>query len=184
MARAFFAQESFAPQEYLESRKGWSHASMRSELVQLDEELRSELVELVNGNYAEFLDLSVKLLGVESTLNGAEFPLRRLRARLGEVDGGFSELGAQIAAGLDARRLLHEQKAVLRLFLDVQRRHDKLAEAVDGCSLYKCFASGRGHIQETDQNPSLSYLERTSSAWRSNLADCGTPPQRAGSIPL
>lgn len=69
------AREDYQPQLYLAERKEWSFTALRNELNTCLDDVRSQLVELINHDYQDFIDLSRDLRGMEPVLDHLQQPL-------------------------------------------------------------------------------------------------------------
>ena len=76
------ARDDYVPQLYLADRKQWSFSALRNELNTCLDGVRSQLVELINHDYQDFIDLSNDLRGMEPVLQGLRQPLLTIQQTL------------------------------------------------------------------------------------------------------
>ncbi|KAG9108428.1 hypothetical protein FRC07_008447, partial [Ceratobasidium sp. 392] len=124
--------DSFDVDEFLLSRAHTSLPDLRVELNDYLSTLRSELVHLINENYADFISLSTDLRGEGETIELMRVPLPAIAA---EIEGcsdltnaktsrtELREIQEAVRSKLDSRTSLREEQAILRLLL-------KLADSV------------------------------------------------------
>lgn len=75
-----FMKKTFSVDEFLhENRNAGSLEIIRDDLGVYLKVLRSAMIELINQDYADFVDLSANLIGLDQQINGIETPLEKLR---------------------------------------------------------------------------------------------------------
>ncbi|CAE6448860.1 unnamed protein product [Rhizoctonia solani] len=110
--------DTFDVDEFLLSRSHTSLPDLRTELNDYLNNLRTELVHLINENYADFISLSTDLRGEGETIELMRAPLSAITSR-----AELRDIQDAIQTKLDTRTILREEQGVLRLLL-------KLADSV------------------------------------------------------
>ncbi|KAG8696086.1 hypothetical protein FRC08_007377 [Ceratobasidium sp. 394] len=115
--------DSFDVDEFLLSRAHTSLPDLRVELNDYLGTLRSELVQLINEHYADFISLSTDLRGEGETIELMRAPLPAITAEIETSRTELREIQEAVKLKLDSRTSLREEQAILRLLL-------KLADSV------------------------------------------------------
>ncbi|KAG9087523.1 hypothetical protein FRC06_002496 [Ceratobasidium sp. 370] len=115
--------DSFDVDEFLLSRAHTSLPDLRVELNDYLSTLRSELVQLINEHYADFISLSTDLRGEGEAIELMRAPLPAIAAEIETSRAELREIQEAVKSKLDARTSLREEQAILRLLL-------KLADSV------------------------------------------------------
>uniref|UniRef100_A0A0D6R2N2 Conserved oligomeric Golgi complex subunit 2 n=1 Tax=Araucaria cunninghamii TaxID=56994 RepID=A0A0D6R2N2_ARACU len=89
-------------------------AELRGHLAQL----KNELVELINRDYADFVNLSTKLVDVEGAVLRMRTPLSELRAKISSVKGSVESSLVALQNGLQRRAHASASREILELLLD------------------------------------------------------------------
>ncbi|KAI8820382.1 oligomeric golgi complex component, COG2-domain-containing protein [Fimicolochytrium jonesii] len=142
--RASFTGPSFSPEEFLGDRRHIALDELKKELQQSLRDLKTELVELINLDYADFIDLSTKLVGVDEMISGLGGPLEKIEGSVQAVRDALNDGISQLEEELENRAELREKKVYLQLFVNI---HESL-EKLDG--LLKM--SNEGHPRDGDGN--------------------------------
>ncbi|KAG9108378.1 hypothetical protein FRC07_008455, partial [Ceratobasidium sp. 392] len=116
-------EDTFDVDEFLLSRAHTSLPDLRVELNDYLSTLRSELVHLINENYADFISLSTDLRGEGETIELMRAPLPAIAAEIETSRTELREIQEAVQSKLDSRTSLREEQAILRLLL-------KLADSV------------------------------------------------------
>ncbi|KAI3978027.1 hypothetical protein MKX01_032404 [Papaver californicum] len=114
-----FLQPNFNPESYISDLRTFVPLNnLRSELQSHLSSLKSELIELINRDYTDFVNLSTKLVDIESSISRMRAPLTDLRDKIlifrDSVEGSL--LGLQ--NGLRKRGEAENVREVLELLLD------------------------------------------------------------------
>ncbi|KDN46181.1 hypothetical protein RSAG8_04408, partial [Rhizoctonia solani AG-8 WAC10335] len=115
--------EAFDVDEFLLSRSHTSLSDLRTELNDYLNKLRTELVHLINENYADFISLSTDLRGEGETIELMRAPLLAIITEIETSRAELCDVQDAVQTKLDARTTLREEQSVLRLLL-------KLADSV------------------------------------------------------
>ncbi|CAJ0823228.1 11984_t:CDS:2 [Entrophospora sp. SA101] len=79
LSRGMFASAEFSSDEFLANRRHLTLEELKKELTAHLKSLKSELVELINRDYASFIDLSTNLKGVDKAIDEISKPLGKMR---------------------------------------------------------------------------------------------------------
>ncbi|CAE6415454.1 unnamed protein product [Rhizoctonia solani] len=115
--------EAFDVDEFLLSRSHTSLPDLRIELNDYLNRLRTELVHLINENYADFISLSTDLRGEGETIDLMRAPLSAIITEIETSRAELRDIQDAVQTKLDTRTALREEQGVLRLLL-------KLADSV------------------------------------------------------
>ncbi|CAE6539818.1 unnamed protein product [Rhizoctonia solani] len=115
--------EAFDVDEFLLSRSHTSLPDLRTELNNYLNKLRTELVHLINENYADFISLSTDLRGEGETIELMRAPLSVIITEIETSRTELRDIQDAVQTKLDSRTALREEQGVLRLLL-------KLADSV------------------------------------------------------
>ena len=78
-SRSEFLSPSFSPIQFYLDRKNIDLHSLKKELVETSQQIRNELVELVNKDYEDFIALSINLKDVDDMLESLSTPLDEMK---------------------------------------------------------------------------------------------------------
>ncbi|XP_059657376.1 conserved oligomeric Golgi complex subunit 2-like [Cornus florida] len=114
-----FLQPTFDSESYISDLRTFvPFDTLRSELQSHSSSLKHELVELINRDYADFVNLSTKLVDVEGAIVRMRAPLTEIREKIlvfrGAVEGSLSAL----QSGLRQRAEAAAAREALELLLD------------------------------------------------------------------
>ncbi|MCL7027685.1 hypothetical protein MKW94_025330 [Papaver nudicaule] len=154
-----FLQPNFNPESYISDLRTFvPFDNLRSELQSHLSSLKSELIELINRDYTDFVNLSTKLVDIESSISRMRAPLTDLRDKIllfrDSVEGSL--LGLQ--NGLRKRGEAENVREVLELLLDtfhVVSKVEKLIKELP--SVPTDWSNGEGNSTEN------SYLSNGNS---------------------
>lgn len=130
---ALFLSENFDSESYIsELRTFVPFDTLRSELQSHLASLNHELIELINRDYADFVNLSTKLVDVDAAVVRMRAPLVELREKIelyrASVDGSLVAL----KNGLKQRSEAASAREVLELLLDMFHVVSKVCVSVLG----------------------------------------------------
>jgi septum formation topological specificity factor MinE len=74
-----FKSKSFSSEQFVADRLHIPLNRLRNELSSILSNLKYELVELINRDYADFINLSSNLVGLDKMINDIDGPLIKLR---------------------------------------------------------------------------------------------------------
>jgi hypothetical protein len=78
--RSAFTGSTFNADQYLTSRRHLGLAGLKTELNGHLRQLKSQLVELINRDYADFVNLSTNLKGLDKVMANLQLPIRDMRS--------------------------------------------------------------------------------------------------------
>ncbi|CAI7893679.1 unnamed protein product [Closterium sp. NIES-54] len=117
--KSAFLDPSFDPDAYIATvRRIAPLESVRAELREHLAALKSELVELINRDYNDFVNLSTKLVDVDGSVLRMRVPLTELRAQLLAVRSSVAAAPAALEDGLARRAEAATARQILELLLD------------------------------------------------------------------
>ncbi|KAK8385088.1 hypothetical protein O3P69_012114 [Scylla paramamosain] len=97
--------------------------------------LRSAMIELINRDYADFVNLSTNLTGLDRLIEALKTPLGQLREEVLSVERLLSEAIATTSRDLEQRNKLTQQKALLHRLSQIANRLERLEELLKGGGL-------------------------------------------------
>eukprot|EP00842_Homolaphlyctis_polyrhiza_P004085 jgi/Hompol1/4678/HPOL_000800-RA len=110
-SRSDFLANDFSTVEFLASRKHLPIDQFKHDLHSVLRVLKTELVELINNDYAQFISLSTNLIG--------------------RVQHIFDAVINQVESGLEHRSLVRVKKAALEVFIDIHNSLEKVQAVID-----------------------------------------------------
>ncbi|KAI9092144.1 hypothetical protein DFS34DRAFT_311057 [Phlyctochytrium arcticum] len=124
--RSSFTGKTFSPERFLADRRHIALDELKGELQQALKDLKVELVELINLDFADFINLSTKLVGVDKMILNLREPLERVRSEAQVVRDSLNDTTTQLEDELDRRASIRERKACLQLFVSIHDSVEKL----------------------------------------------------------
>ncbi|KAF8313136.1 hypothetical protein DL93DRAFT_2168071 [Clavulina sp. PMI_390] len=111
--------QTFNVDAFLLSRPNTSLADLRAELREYLAQLKEELVQLINDDYAAFISLRTDLRGEGPRLERIQQPLQSIQLDLDESRKGLLQIQTAIQDKLSERAALREEKTLLHLLLKI-----------------------------------------------------------------
>ncbi|XP_046424496.1 conserved oligomeric Golgi complex subunit 2 [Neodiprion fabricii] len=108
-----------------EHRKKASLETMRDDLGVYLKVLRSAMIELINKDYADFVNLSSNLIGLDKAINNLQVPLGQLREEVMQVRQTLDDMINEVTSTLNERCLIRERKQSLQSLAHV---HDSITK--------------------------------------------------------
>ncbi|PWA58698.1 hypothetical protein CTI12_AA393830 [Artemisia annua] len=126
-----FLNPSFTSESYISDLRTFvPFETLRSELQSHLTSLKTELVELINRDYADFVNLSSKLVDVDGAVLRMRAPLVEIREKVlgfrSDVEMSLSEL----KCGLRERNVASEAREVLELLIDTSHVVSKVEKLI------------------------------------------------------
>ncbi|XP_049533881.1 conserved oligomeric Golgi complex subunit 2 [Anopheles darlingi] len=122
-----FMKKTFSVDEFLhENRNAGSLEIIRDDLGLYLKVLRSAMIELINQDYADFVDLSANLIGLDEQIEGIQGPLEKLRAEIALVKAALESSMHEIANCLEQKKALRGHKKSLQSLARCQASLEKL----------------------------------------------------------
>ncbi|XP_058450646.1 conserved oligomeric Golgi complex subunit 2 [Malaya genurostris] len=142
-----FMKKTFSVDEFLhENRNAGSLENIRDDLGLYLKVLRSAMIELINQDYADFVDLSANLIGLDQEIGGIGSPLVKLKQEMLTVKEALEGTMKDISDCLEQKKALRGYKKSLQSLAKVRTALVKLESLLESVE--------KGH----ELNPTL--LER------------------------
>ncbi|KAI8375844.1 oligomeric golgi complex component, COG2-domain-containing protein [Blakeslea trispora] len=129
--RSAFTASQFDPDAFLSSRRHLGLERMKVELNNHLKLLKSELVELINRDYQDFINLSTNLKGVDKEISQLKTPLTNIEVQVQQVRGQFQNVIQSLQEKLHTRAQLRDQKAILKLLVSIHESVVKVEDLLD-----------------------------------------------------
>lgn len=121
------SQKTFTVDQFLHNhRNAATLETIRDDLGVYLKVLRSAMIELINEDYADFVNLSSDLVGLDQSINKIQLPLVSLRDEITTVRTTISDEMQEIDDCLAKKRQLHEQLKCVKSFLGARKSVAKL----------------------------------------------------------
>lgn len=132
LSRNDFLSPSFDPQTYLSTLRNRHQTleDLRSDLRQRSQLLSKELLDLVNGNYEEFLSLGSDLQEGEEKVEGVRVGLLGFERELEGIKKAVQERSAEIGQSLDQRRSARRDIGLGRRLLEIDESVSELESSL------------------------------------------------------
>ncbi|XP_053680079.1 conserved oligomeric Golgi complex subunit 2 [Anopheles nili] len=128
-----FMKKTFSVDEFLhENRNAGTLENIRDDLGLYLKVLRSAMIELINQDYADFVDLSANLIGLDQQIDAIGGPLEKLRDEIGLVKSALVGSMDEIADCLEQKKALRAHKKSLQSLGRVQGSLEKLKSMLLG----------------------------------------------------
>lgn len=114
-----------------EHRKNSSLETMRDDLGVYLKILRSAMIELINKDYADFVNLSKDLIGLDKAINQLEVPLGQLRDEVMQIKDTLDAATIDMANGLDDQIYIKQQKQCMHSLGRVYKSITKLIQILE-----------------------------------------------------
>lgn len=147
-----FTDNTFDSESYISDlRRYVPFDTLRTELKSHLAALKSELVELINRDYTDFVNLSTKLVDVDGAVLRMRMPLSDLRVKLLAIKESVQAALAALQGGLERRAQASAARHMLELLLDtshVLSKVEKLLLELEGMGAEdgRLAESGAGKI--------------------------------------
>lgn len=118
-----FGRRAFSVDEFLQShRNAATMETMRDDLGVYLKVLRSAMIELINEDYADFVNLAANLRGLDQQIAGIQQPLQLLRADIVAVRTTLTDTMADLTAGMREKRALRNELQSERAAVSMEQR--------------------------------------------------------------
>ncbi|KAI8593705.1 oligomeric golgi complex component, COG2-domain-containing protein [Geranomyces variabilis] len=124
--RYCFAGPAFSSEDFLADRRHIELDRLKAELQQALRDLKTELVELINLDYADFINLSTKLVGVDTMIADLARPLETINAVAQSVRDSLADVIFRLEDELEKRAVIREKKLYIQLFISIHESIEKL----------------------------------------------------------
>ncbi|KAF9428441.1 Conserved oligomeric Golgi complex subunit 2 [Podila epigama] len=117
--RAALVAPDFDTDEFLSARRHLPLEELKSQLITHMKELKVELIELINSDYADFINLSTNLNGVDRMMDDLQKPLDRMKADANAVKSNLQSVVEKLEDKLQQRAEIRKKKTSLQLLLNI-----------------------------------------------------------------
>lgn len=125
-------QKTFSVDEFLqEHRNAATLETMRDDLGIYLKVLRSAMIELINEDYADFVNLSSNLLGLDQSINGIQLPLNGLKEEILSIKTTLEDTMNDVNQCLEQKRLLRDHLKSVHCLISVRKSVDKLTNLLN-----------------------------------------------------
>ncbi|KAF9942124.1 Conserved oligomeric Golgi complex subunit 2 [Modicella reniformis] len=146
--RAALIAPDFNTDEFLSARRHLPLEELKSQ------ELKTELIELINSDYTDFINLSTNLNGVDRMMEDLRKPLDRMKSDAMVVSSNLQTVIGSLEQKLQHRAETREKKASLQLLLNISESVSK----VEG--LLQISSTTEAPTAHGDGNESISAAKR------------------------
>ncbi|XP_077351311.1 conserved oligomeric Golgi complex subunit 2 isoform X3 [Festucalex cinctus] len=127
-----FMKDDFDVDQFVaECRKQVQLEEMREDLELYYKLLKTAMVELINKDYADFVNLSTNLVGMDKALNQLSVPLGQLREEVMSLRSCVSEVIQAIEAQLSKQEDLQKKKVCILRLIQVVRSVEKIEKILN-----------------------------------------------------
>ncbi|KAK3806415.1 MAG: oligomeric golgi complex component, COG2-domain-containing protein [Benniella sp.] len=152
--RAALIAPDFNTDEFLSARRHLPLEELKSQLTSHMKELKTELIELINSDYADFINLSTNLNGVDRMMEDLRKPLDRMKNDAITVRTNLQSVIDSLEQKLQYRAEIREKKASLQLLLNISESVGKVE------ALLQISGSSDASAGLRDGNESISVAKR------------------------
>ncbi|KAF9344123.1 Conserved oligomeric Golgi complex subunit 2, partial [Mortierella sp. AD094] len=142
--RAALIAANFDTDEFLSARRHLPLEELKSQLIAHMKELKTELIELINNDYADFINLSTNLNGVDRMMDDLQKPLDRMKDDAITVRSNLQSVVESLEQKLQHRAEIREKKASLQLLLNISESVAKVEGLLHISSTSEAPAGLRG----------------------------------------
>ncbi|CEI90864.1 hypothetical protein RMCBS344292_05174 [Rhizopus microsporus] len=129
--RSELVADDFDPDTFLSNKRHLGLERMKVELNAHLKQLKSELVELINRDYQDFVNLSINLSGVDKDIEELAQPLNTIEHQVKEAQDHFQKVIDSLQEQLQYRAQLRNKKATLKLLLNIHESISKVEYLLD-----------------------------------------------------
>lgn len=115
--RSTFLDDDFSPFPFLSSRSFIPLERLKVELNSVLKELKTELVELINQDYADFINLSSNLIGLDGLIGELSTPLDKIKVNVKSVRTTLDSTVTTLERKINQRALVRDKKVLFELYL-------------------------------------------------------------------
>ncbi|EME42877.1 hypothetical protein DOTSEDRAFT_131205 [Dothistroma septosporum NZE10] len=132
LPRNDFLAPDFDPQTYLSTLRNRHQTleDLRSDLRSRSQLLNKELLDLVNGNYEEFLSLGRDLKGGEEKVEGVRVGLLGFKREVETIREGVRQRATEVKGLVDERKELRRNVVLGRSLLEMEERIEELEQSL------------------------------------------------------
>ncbi|TPX37876.1 hypothetical protein SeLEV6574_g07840 [Synchytrium endobioticum] len=122
------AAASFSPVTFIADHRHIPLDRLKNELNTALRQLKHELIDLINRDYADFISLSTNLTGVDAVIKDIGSPLEAMHSQVTWVRSSLQQVISQLETQLKARSHIREKKATVHLLLSIHESFSKVEE--------------------------------------------------------
>ncbi|KAG0290563.1 Conserved oligomeric Golgi complex subunit 2, partial [Dissophora globulifera] len=148
----------FSTDEFLSARRHLPLEELKSQLIAHMKELKTELIELINSDYTDFINLSTNLNGVDRMMEDLKKPLDRMKGDANAVKSNLQSVVDSLEQKLEHRAEIREKKASLQLLLNISESVVKVEGLLQISSSTDAAAAAAAGLR--DSNESISVAKR------------------------
>ena len=128
LPRSDFLTPDFTPETYLSTlhNRHQTLEDLRSDLRQRSSLITTELLDLVNSNYEEFLSLGTKLKGGEEKIEEVRVGVLGFGREVGQVRDVVASRASEVGVLLDEKKRIRKDVLVGRRLLEIEERLEDL----------------------------------------------------------
>ncbi|KAF9208535.1 Conserved oligomeric Golgi complex subunit 2 [Haplosporangium sp. Z 27] len=152
--RSALIAANFDTDEFLSARRHLPLEELKSQLITHMKELKTELIELINSDYADFINLSTNLNGVDRMMDDLQKPLDRMKEDAVTVKSNLQSVIESLEQKLQYRAEIREKKASLQLLINISESVAKVEGLLQISSTSEIASGLRG------SNESISVAKR------------------------
>nr|XP_058947460.1 conserved oligomeric Golgi complex subunit 2-like [Pocillopora verrucosa] len=135
-SRADFMKESFSVDSFVGNCKGSVPLEvLKSNLDEYLKALKHALIELINEDYADFVNLSTNLVGMDKSIANLSVPLGQLKEEVLLIKSDLDGTIGAIEDKLDERALLRQTKTCMQHLLNITKSLEKIERLLQGSRL-------------------------------------------------
>eukprot|EP01102_Stenamoeba_stenopodia_P000504 TRINITY_DN10491_c0_g1_i1.p1 TRINITY_DN10491_c0_g1~~TRINITY_DN10491_c0_g1_i1.p1 ORF type:complete len:777 (-),score=153.84 TRINITY_DN10491_c0_g1_i1:104-2434(-) len=106
-------------------------AELQKDIQSYEASLDNELIELINKDYADFVNLSAKLFGIDKTIETLRAPLDKLSKEVSGVRDAVKDAVIFLQNKLQEKRDIERKKATLQLFMNIDKTVRKIEKLLE-----------------------------------------------------
>ncbi|XP_068729448.1 conserved oligomeric Golgi complex subunit 2-like [Montipora capricornis] len=131
--RSDFMKESFSVDVFVGNCKGSVPLDMlKANLDDYLKSLKHALIELINEDYADFVNLSTNLVGMDKNITSLSVPLGQLKEEVLLIKSDLDGTIHAIETKLDERALLRKKKVCMQHLLNITKSLEKIEKLLQG----------------------------------------------------
>lgn len=126
-----FTQKSFSVDEFLQNHRNSGLEAMRDDLGIYLKVLRTAMIELINEDYADFVNLSSNLIGLDQSINGIQTPLGQLKEEIIMVKMTLNDTMTELSNCMEMKKSLRSNLKSVQSVTKVQESIKKLDDLLN-----------------------------------------------------
>ncbi|XP_011310005.1 conserved oligomeric Golgi complex subunit 2 [Fopius arisanus] len=131
--------------------------TMRDDLGVYLKILRSAMIELINKDYADFVNLSKDLIGLDKAIDQLECPLGQIREEVLQIHQTLDSATTEMSNGLEEDRRIREEKQCMHSLERVYKSLEKLKHILEESEFHQVDRLERG---ATEYNQLMFHASR------------------------